>query len=69
MIKRNDLEFYERSAENWWGKDEKIFALYHLNKPRFSFFDRFVPDWKDLKVLDVGCGGGFTCEFMAKRDS
>ena len=66
-MKKNDLEFYEVSADNWWNTDEKIYALYHLNQPRFEFFDRYVSDWQGLKALDVGCGGGFSCEFMAQR--
>lgn len=66
-MKKNDLEFYDISAEGWWDRASKIFALYHLNRPRFQFFDRYVSNWCDLKVLDVGCGGGFTCEFLAER--
>ncbi len=66
-MKKNDLEFYDLSAGNWWNTNEKIYALHHLNHPRFTFFDRYVSDWKNLKALDVGCGGGFSCEFMAKR--
>jgi len=66
-MKKNDLEFYDLSADNWWQENAKIYALYHLNKPRFDFFDRYVTNWQGLKALDVGCGGGFTCEFMAKR--
>jgi 2-polyprenyl-6-hydroxyphenyl methylase/3-demethylubiquinone-9 3-methyltransferase len=66
-MKKNDLEFYDLSAPNWWDTDEKIYALYYLNQPRFEFFDRYVSEWKGLKALDVGCGGGFTCEFMAQR--
>lgn len=65
-MKKNDLEFYDLSAANWWGTDEKIYALYHLNYPRFDFFGRYVSNWQGLKALDVGCGGGFSCEFMAK---
>lgn len=66
-MKKNDLEFYDLSADSWWQKSAKIYALYHLNQPRFDFFDRHVTNWKGLRVLDVGCGGGFSCEFMAKR--
>ncbi|NES76289.1 MULTISPECIES: bifunctional 2-polyprenyl-6-hydroxyphenol methylase/3-demethylubiquinol 3-O-methyltransferase UbiG [Okeania] len=66
-MKKNDLEFYDLSANQWWDKNAKIYALYYLNQPRFKFFDRYVPHWQGLKVLDVGCGGGFSCEFMAKR--
>lgn len=66
-MKKNDLEFYDLSADSWWEEDAKIYALYYLNQPRFEFCDRFVSNWQDLKVLDVGCGGGFTCEFIAKK--
>lgn len=65
--KKNDLEFYDLSADTWWQADAKIYALSHLNPPRFSYFDRYISNWQNLKVLDIGCGGGFTCEFMAKR--
>jgi 2-polyprenyl-6-hydroxyphenyl methylase/3-demethylubiquinone-9 3-methyltransferase len=65
-MKKNDLEFYDLSAANWWGTNEKIYALYHLNHPRFDFFGRYVSSWQGLKALDVGCGGGFSCEFMAE---
>jgi len=68
MRKRNDLEFYNRVADRWWDEKAIIFALSHLNLPRFEYFDRFINDWQNLKVLDVGCGGGFTCEFLAKRN-
>ena len=66
-MKKNDLAFYDLSAENWWSPQAKIFALYYLNQPRFDFFDRYVENWQDLEVLDVGCGGGFSCEFMAQK--
>ena len=64
---RNDLEFYDRIAEQWWNQTAKIYALYHLNLPRFQYFQRYITNWQGLKVLDVGCGGGFTCEFLAAR--
>jgi len=68
-MKKNDLEFYDLSANQWWDKNSKIYALYYLNQPRFQFFDRYIPQWQGLKVLDVGCGGGFSCEFLAKKGS
>lgn len=64
---KNDLKFYDENADNWWDEKSKIYALYHLNKPRFEFFDRHATNWQGLKTLDVGCGGGFSCEFMAER--
>ena len=64
----NDLEQYELNAREWWHETGRFRPLYHLNAPRFTYFDHLLPDWNDLSVLDVGCGGGYTCEFLAKRN-
>ncbi|MEO0948378.1 MAG: bifunctional 2-polyprenyl-6-hydroxyphenol methylase/3-demethylubiquinol 3-O-methyltransferase UbiG [Cyanobacteria bacterium J06641_5] len=64
---KNDLAYYDRQAAHWWEPDAKIRALEQLNPPRFEFFDRYITDWSNLKVLDVGCGGGYSCEFLAQR--
>jgi 2-polyprenyl-6-hydroxyphenyl methylase/3-demethylubiquinone-9 3-methyltransferase len=66
-MQRNDLEFYDHSAARWWEPTSKIYALHHLNAPRFAYFDRHIASWDGLRVLDVGCGGGFSCEFLAHR--
>ena len=66
-MKRNDLEFYDQIAKKWWQPNAKIYALQHLNPLRFQYFDRHIANWSNLRVLDVGCGGGFSCEFIAAR--
>ena len=66
-MKKNNLEFYDLYADRWWNPKEKVYTLNHINKPRFEFFDRYVSNWQGLKVLDVGCGGGFSSEFMAAK--
>ena len=65
--RHNDLTFYDRMAGHWWDESAKIYALHHLNPLRLNYFDRFISSWKDLRVLDAGCGGGYTCEFLAQR--
>ena len=67
QMERNNLAFYDRQAAQWWDETATIFPLSKLNPLRFQFFDRYVPDWHGLQVLDVGCGGGYTCEFLAQR--
>lgn len=67
QAKPNDLELYNREASNWWKPGSALHVLQSMNPPRFSFFDRYVSHWPNLKVLDVGCGGGFTSEFLASR--
>jgi 2-polyprenyl-6-hydroxyphenyl methylase / 3-demethylubiquinone-9 3-methyltransferase len=63
----NDLGIYDREADHWWRSVGPFATLQHLNPPRFRFFDRFIPSWKGLRVLDLGCGGGLTAEVLAER--
>jgi len=63
----NDLGIYDREAEHWWRPAGPFATLRHLNPPRFRFFDRFIPSWAGLRVLDLGCGGGLTAEVLAQR--
>jgi 2-polyprenyl-6-hydroxyphenyl methylase / 3-demethylubiquinone-9 3-methyltransferase len=66
-MQRNNLAFYDQQAAEWWSETSTIFPLSKLNPLRFQYFDRIVPQWRGLRVLDVGCGGGYTCEFLARR--
>lgn len=64
---KNDLEQYNKQGNTWWNPDGPFYVLKSMNEPRFKFFDKFITSWKDISVLDIGCGGGFSCEFMAKK--
>ncbi|MEO1636874.1 MAG: bifunctional 2-polyprenyl-6-hydroxyphenol methylase/3-demethylubiquinol 3-O-methyltransferase UbiG [Cyanobacteria bacterium J06631_9] len=66
-MQRNNLSYYDQWATQWWQAEATVAPLNRLNPLRFQFFDRYVSDWRSLKVLDVGCGGGFTSEFLARR--
>ena len=66
-MERNNLAFYDQQAAQWWNETATIFPLSKLNPLRFKYFDRIIPQWQGLRVLDVGCGGGYTCEFLAQR--
>ena len=66
-MQRNNLSYYDQWATEWWDNKATVAPLDKLNPLRFQFFDRYIPHWQNLNVLDIGCGGGFTCEFLAKR--
>lgn len=68
-LQRNNLAFYDQQAVRWWDETATIAPLNRLNPLRFKYFDRAIPRWEGLRVLDVGCGGGFTCEFLAHQQA
>lgn len=67
--KNNDLDYYNLNADKWWQEGEVLNLSNYLNQSRFEFFSQYVPDWKGLQVLDIGCGGGLACEFLAKQEA
>lgn len=64
---RNDLTIYDRFAEHWWdGSQRWLRTLQNLVPARLRHFDR-IADWAGKSVLDLGCGGGFMSEALARR--
>ncbi|NBX16269.1 MAG: 3-demethylubiquinone-9 3-O-methyltransferase [Proteobacteria bacterium] len=63
----NNLQQYSDLAETWWEESGPFQDLVSLIPVRFSYFDKWVSDWKGLRVLDLGCGGGFVAEELARR--
>jgi 2-polyprenyl-6-hydroxyphenyl methylase/3-demethylubiquinone-9 3-methyltransferase len=64
----NDLAIYDKVADDWWrGETRWLRVLANLVPARLRFFDRHMADWAGRDVLDLGCGGGFMAEAMARR--
>ena len=64
---RNDLTIYDRYATNWWdGSVRWLRVLQNLVPARLRYFDASI-DWRGKAVLDLGCGGGFMSEALARR--
>jgi len=63
----NDLTIYDRFADHWWdGSQRWLRTLQNLVPARLNYFDRIV-SWQGKTVLDLGCGGGFMAEALARR--
>lgn len=64
---RNDLSIYGASLDWWSGTVRWQRVLHNLVPARLAAFDREIDSWQGQAVLDLGCGGGFMAEAMARR--
>jgi len=65
---RNDQSIYRTHAPHWWdGSRRFLRVLHNLVPARLALFDGIVGAWRGTTVLDLGCGGGFMAEALARR--
>lgn len=76
-IDREEVARFSAMADEWWDPTGKFKPLHKFNPVRLAYikqevckrFDRDsnAPDaFKDLRFLDIGCGGGLLSEPMAR---
>ena len=72
-----EVERFSRHANDWWDARGPMAALHKFNPVRLAYIrdkaaQRFVRDpkkldcLKDLRMLDIGCGGGILSEPLAR---
>ncbi len=72
-----DVERFTAMAESWWDPHGKFRPLHQINPVRIGYIRdhvcaRFNRDplsaapLKELRVLDIGCGGGLLCEPLTR---
>ena len=74
MTKANteEIKNFESMADQWWDEDGPSKPLHKLNPTRIRYITsqihtHFRKDTiEDLKILDVGCGGGLVCEPLCR---
>ena len=67
-INKEEIEKFSRIAEEWWDPEGKFKPLHKFNPIRISYIkNNIVENFKlenkekpleDIKILDIGCGGG-----------
>ncbi|MEO6320019.1 MAG: bifunctional 2-polyprenyl-6-hydroxyphenol methylase/3-demethylubiquinol 3-O-methyltransferase UbiG [Polaromonas sp.] len=61
-----ELAKFSDLAHRWWDKDSEFRPLHEINPLRLDWIDGLAP-LKDLRVLDIGCGGGILADSMARK--
>jgi 2-polyprenyl-6-hydroxyphenyl methylase / 3-demethylubiquinone-9 3-methyltransferase len=75
-INKKEIEKFSKIAEEWWNPNGKFKPLHNFNPIRIKYIkDNIVKDFnikssdkplKNIKILDIGCGGGLLSEPMCR---
>ena len=75
-INKEEIEKFSRIAEEWWNPTGKFKPLHKFNPIRISYIKENIINTfklknqekplKNLKILDIGCGGGLLSEPMCR---
>jgi len=65
-IDQQEIAKFEAMANRWWDPNSEFKPLHDINPLRANYIDQRSP-LAEMKVLDVGCGGGLLTEAMAQR--
>ena len=76
-INKEEIQKFSSLAEEWWDVKGKFKPLHMFNpirieyitqmiKKHFKISDKKINPFNELKILDIGCGGGLISEPMAR---
>ena len=66
--KNEEFALFNQLSDEWWNENGKFKILHQIKSHRMSYILEQIDERKikDLKILDVGCGGGIICEPLAR---
>ena len=75
-INKKEIEKFSKIAEEWWNPEGKFKPLHKFNPIRISYIKKNImktfkledekTPLKNIKILDIGCGGGLLSEPMCR---
>ena len=76
-VNKTEIEKFSKMAKDWWNPNGKFKPLHLFNPTRIAFIkEKLISHFKrdlnsekplkELKILDIGCGGGLLCEPLSR---
>jgi len=76
-VDKQEIQNFSKDSDHWWDENGPFRPLHHLNPVRLSYIKQQIcthfgrdinafDSYKNLDILDIGCGGGLVCEPMAR---
>ena len=66
--KNEEFALFKQLSDEWWNENGKFKILHQIKRHRMTYILDQINNRniKNLKILDVGCGGGIICEPLAR---
>ena len=75
-VNKKEVDKFSKLASEWWDPKGKFKPLHKFNPVRLSYIKKTIvkkkkllnnkKPLKNIRILDIGCGGGLLCEPLAK---
>jgi 2-polyprenyl-6-hydroxyphenyl methylase/3-demethylubiquinone-9 3-methyltransferase len=76
-VDAKEIANFSKDSANWWDENGPFRPLHRLNPVRLQYIKEQIcgrygcdpkelKPYKELRILDIGCGGGLVCEPMAR---
>ena len=75
-INKKEIDKFSKLASEWWDPNGKFKPLHKFNPIRLDYIKKSILKefkkkagkglLKNIKILDIGCGGGLLCEPLSK---
>ena len=68
ISKTNEFENFSKLSQEWWNPEGKFKVIHRILPLRINYILNNIDQTKikNFDILDLGCGGGLTCEPLSR---